>query len=324
MTKFKLDDDIFVLFAHANYQLDIGFKKLNPQQKSFQVYNYDDLMANIEKANVLVISGLWQNELIEHAKNLKYIQLTGVGYDGYDLNKLKENNIKLCNAVGLNRIVVAEHTISLILSLSRFLHIARDNQLKKYWAPFISDPLERQSEINGKTAVIFGLGDIGNTIAKFCKSFDMNVIGVKRDINVDSEYTDSLVHTSELKNIVNNADYLIISTSLNKDTEEIIDKSIFDNMKSDSYLINVARGGCVNEKDLIDALDNNKIRGAALDHLSTEPLDINNPLWNYENVIITPHSAGETPNYETVVPEIIIENLKRIKNNNEDLLHRVV
>ena len=172
MTKFKSDDDIFVLFAHANYQLDIGFKKLNPQQKSFQVYNYNDLMANIEKANVLVISGLWQNELIEHAKNLKYIQLTGVGYDGYDLNKLKENNIKLCNAVGLNRLVVAEHTISLILSLSRFLHIARDNQLKKYWAPFISDPLERQSEINGKTAVIFGLGDIGNTIAKFCKSFD--------------------------------------------------------------------------------------------------------------------------------------------------------
>ena len=65
MTKFKSDDDIFVLFAHANYQLDIGFKKLNPQQKSFQVYNYDDLMANIEKANVLVISGLWQNELID-------------------------------------------------------------------------------------------------------------------------------------------------------------------------------------------------------------------------------------------------------------------
>ena len=74
----------------------------------------------------------------------------------------------------------------------------------------------------------------------------------------------------------------------------------------------------------MNTLDNNKIRGAALDHLSTEPLDTNNPLWNYENVIITPHSAGETPNYETVVPEIIIENLKRIKNNNEDLLHRVV
>ena len=291
MTKFKSDDDIFVLFAHANYQLDIGFKKLNPQQKSFQVYNYDDLMANIEKANVLVISGLWQNELIEHAKNLKYIQLTGVGYDGYDLNKLKENNIKLCNAVGLNRIVVAEHTISLILSLSRFLHIARDNQLKKYWAPFISDPMERQSEINGKTAVIFGLGDIGNTIAKFCKSFDMNVIGIKRNTDVKSDYTDKLVHTSKLHESVKEADFLIISSSLNEETNQIIDKNVFNNMKETSYLVNVARGGCVNENDLIEALKNNKIKGAALDHLSTEPLDVNNPLWNFENVIITPHTA---------------------------------
>ncbi len=324
MTKFKSDDDIFVLFAHANYQLDIGFKKLNPQQKSFQVYNYDDLMANIEKANVLVISGLWQNELIEHAKNLKYIQLTGVGYDGYDLNKLKENNIKLCNAVGLNRIVVAEHTISLILSLSRFLHIARDNQLKKYWAPFISDPMERQSEINGKTAVIFGLGDIGKTIAKFCKSFDMNVIGIKRNTDVKSDYTDKLVHTSKLHEAVKEADFLIISSSLNEETNQIIDKNVFNNMKETSYLVNVARGGCVNENDLVEALKNNKIKGAALDHLSTEPLDVNNPLWNFENVIITPHTAGETPNYETIIPEILIENIGHLKNGNDNLLHRVV
>ena len=324
MTKFKSDDDIFVLFAHANYQLDIGFKKLNPQQKSFQVYNYDDLMANIEKANVLVISGLWQNELIEHAKNLKYIQLTGVGYDGYDLNKLKENNIKLCNAVGLNRIVVAEHTISLILSLSRFLHIARDNQLKKYWAPFISDPMERQSEINGKTAVIFGLGDIGNTIAKFCKSFDMNVIGIKRNTDVKSDYTDKLVHTSKLHESVKEADFLIISSSLNEETNQIIDKNVFNNMKETSYLVNVARGGCVNENDLIEALKNNKIKGAALDHLSTEPLDVNNPLWNFANVIITPHTAGEPPNYETIIPEILIENIGHLKNGNDNLLHRVV
>ena len=324
MTKFKSDDDIFVLFAHANYQLDIGFKKLNPQQKSFQVYNYVDLMANIEEANVLVISGLWQNELIEHAKNLKYIQLTGVGYDGYDLNKLKENNIKLCNAVGLNRIVVAEHTISLILSLSRFLHIARDNQLKKYWAPFISDPMERQSEINGKTAVIFGLGDIGNTIAKFCKSFDMNVIGIKRNTDVKSDYTDKLVHTSKLHEAVKEADFLIISSSLNEETNQIIDKNVFNNMKETSYLVNVARGGCVNENDLIEALKNNKIKGAALDHLSTEPLDVNNPLWNFANVIITPHTAGETPNYETIIPEILIENIGHLKNGNDNLLHRVV
>ena len=324
MTKFKSDDDIFVLFAHANYQLDIGFKKLNPQQKSFQVYNYDDLMANIEKANVLVISGLWQNELIEHAKNLKYIQLTGVGYDGYDLNKLKENNIKLCNAVGLNRIVVAEHTISLILSLSRFLHIARDNQLKKYWAPFISDPMERQSEINGKTAVIFGLGDIGNTIAKFCKSFDMNVIGIKRNTDVKSDYTDKLVHTSKLHEAVKEADFLIISSSLNEETNQIIDKNVFNNMKETSYLVNVARGGCVNENDLVEALKNNKIKGAELDHLSSEPLDVNNPLWNFENVIITPHTAGETPNYETIIPEILIENIGHLKNGNDNLLHRVV
>ena len=135
---------------------------------------------------------------------------------------------------------------------------------------------------------------------------------------------DKLVHTSEFQNIVKEADYLIISSSLNNETEGIINKKIFDNMKPESYLVNVARGGCVNEPDLINALDNNLIKGAALDHLSTEPLDQNNPLWEYENVIITPHSAGETPNYETVVPEIIIENIKRLKSNNNELLHKVI
>ena len=181
-----------------------------------------------------------------------------MGYDGYDLNKLKKNNIKLCNAVGLNRIVVAEHTISLILALSRFLHIARDNQLKKYWAPFISDPLERQSEINGKTVVIFGLGDIGNTIAKFCKNFEMNVIGIKR------EYTDKILHTSKFHEAVKEADFLVISSSLNEETNQIIDKKVFNNMKETSYLVNVARGGCVNEQDLIEALNNNKIKHSKL------------------------------------------------------------
>lgn len=324
MNKYINDKDISILFAHGSYQLDKGFKALNQLQKSNQVYTYEDLRKNISKVDVLCVSGIWNNDLIDLATNLNYIQLTGVGYDGFDLNKLKDRNIKLCNAVGLNKIVVAEHTMSLILSLSRFLHIARDNQSKKFWAPFISDPKERQAEINGKTAVIFGLGDIGNTIAKFCKSFDMNVIGVKRNLDVKSQYTDSLVHTSELVNAVKEADYLIISSSLNNETEKIINKKIFDNMKDESYLINVARGGCVNEEDLIQALDNKQIKGAALDHLSTEPLDINNPLWNYENVIITPHTAGETPNYETVVPEIIVENIKRLKNNDDNLLHQVI
>ncbi len=324
MNNFKNDEDIFILFAHASYQLNEGFKTHNLKYKSKQVYTYDDLKSNIDKADILCVSGLWDNNLIDLAKNLKYIQLTGVGYNDFDLEKLKTRGIKLSNAVGLNRIVVAEHTMSLILSLSRFLHIARDNQNKKYWAPFISNPAERQAEINGKTAVIFGLGDIGNTIAKFCKNFGMKVIGVKRNTNVKLDNVDKLVHTSEFQNIVKEADYLIISSSLNNETEGIINKKIFDNMKPESYLVNVARGGCVNEPDLINALDNNLIKGAALDHLSTEPLDQNNPLWEYENVIITPHSAGETPNYETVVPEIIIENIKRLKSNNNELLHKVI
>jgi phosphoglycerate dehydrogenase-like enzyme len=172
--------------------------------------------------------------------------------------------------------------------------------------------------------VIFGLGDIGKAIAKFCKNFEMNVIGIKRDTNIKSEYTDKLLHTSKFHEAVKEADFLVISSSLNEETNHIIDKKVFNNMKETSYLINVARGGCVNEQDLIEALNNNKIKGAALDHLSTEPLDINNPLWDFENVIITPHTAGETPNYETVIPEILIENIENLKNDNDNLLHRVV
>ena len=223
MNNFKNDEDLFILFAHASYQLDDGFKAHNLNYKSKQVYNYEDLKKYISETDILCVSGIWDNNLIDLAENLKYIQLTGVGYDAFDLDKLKSKGIKLCNAVGLNTIVVAEHTMSLILSFSRYLHIARDNQNKKYWAPFISDPNERQAEINGKTVVIFGLGAIGNTIAKFCKSFDMNVNDrLFWAIDTLSMHGATISESGEISwsstNFIDNIEYqILLSDSINTD-----------------------------------------------------------------------------------------------------------
>jgi phosphoglycerate dehydrogenase-like enzyme len=192
----------------------------------------------------------------------------------------------------------------------------------------ISDLGKREDELPGKTMVIFGLGKIGTRLARLAKAFDMTVIGLKRDTSQPVEYVDELHPSSALVDLLPRADVTVLTCPLTDETRNIIDGPALAAMKPSSYLINVARGGCVDEAALVAALRGDSvgggIAGAGIDVTVPEPLGPDSALWTLDNVILTPHTGGETTKYEDNVIDILLENLNRLSRGEDALYNQVI
>ena len=311
-------------FGHPTYRFSETALSRNVDYEYFQTWNIKDTLARVEKADVLVISGFWEDGLLKSGHKLKYIQSISAGYEQFPVDKLRRRGIYLCTASGVNADAVSHHAMSLVLSFVRQLHIARDNQTSQYWRPWISDRNRREQDLCKKTMLIIGLGEIGSRLSRIAKAFGMRVIGVKNDITEHNGIVDELYPAPKLKYLLNKADFVVLSCPLTPDTRNLIDKAAFAEMQTSSYLINVARGGCVEEKALLEALENGQIAGAAIDHFIDEPLPASSPFWNIKNLIITPHTGGETAKYEDNLIDILLENIQRLSNKDTTLINRVV
>lgn len=316
--------ELTICFAHVAYQMEATFARRETGLRHFQVWSRPELAERLPEADVLVVSGFWQNSLLEHAPRLRFIQSIGAGTDQFDKSALAERGIRLANASGVNRNAVSEHAIASILALARQLHTGRDNQRKHIWRGMISDLSNREDELGGKTLLIVGLGAIGSRLAKLAKTFDMRVIATKRNPATGSGAAD-VVHTPDrLPELLPQADFVALTCPLTPETTNLIDDQSFAAMKPSAYLVNMARGRCVDEPALLAALQNRTIAGAAIDHFWDEPLPADSPFWDFENVLITPHTAGETRMYEENVIDILLENLGRLWGGREELRNQVV
>ena len=188
----------------------------------------------------------------------------------------------------------------------------------------ISDISKREDDLCGDTVLIVGLGAIGNRLASLCKAFGMSVIGIKRNINGYSGSADKVVGPEKFNEVLPNANVVVLCCPLNEETRELMNKETFNAMKESAYFINVARGGCVDESALLSALTKDLIGGAAIDHFNDEPLLYSSPFWELSNLIITPHTGGETRKYEENVIDILWENLGRLWDNEPILLNHIV
>ena len=178
----KSSSDITIQFAHPAYRLAERFAARHTGIAHFQSHDRADLKARIGEADVLVISGFWDNSLLQDAAKLRFIQVCAAGYDAFDQDALKARGIRLANASGVNVNAVSEHAMALVLGFTRKLGEARDNQKKAFWRGMISDIARREDELPGKTMLIYGLGAIGTRLAKLARAFGMRVIGIKRDV----------------------------------------------------------------------------------------------------------------------------------------------
>ncbi|MCX8995528.1 D-2-hydroxyacid dehydrogenase [Rhizobiaceae bacterium BDR2-2] len=316
-------DKLKLLFAHGAYDMKPIFDAKDEGIETMQVSTYDDLRQRLPEADVLIVSGLWKNDLLDHAPRLKYLQSVSSGTNQYDTEAFKKRGILLASGQGVNMNAVSEHAIGLILSLTRRLALARDNQHRHHWRPEQRDPAEREGELPGKTMLLVGLGRIGDRIARLAKAFGMHVIGVRRNPQAGAGSADEVHAFTEIKSLIPRADIVVLSCPLTDETRNIIDREALALFARTAFLVNVARGGCVEEDALIEALEAGRIAGAGLDVTQVEPLPAESRLWSLPNVIITPHAAGETTRYEMNVLDILSGNLAKLWNGDAHIVNRI-
>jgi phosphoglycerate dehydrogenase-like enzyme len=317
-------DKTTICFAHVAYRLQERFVRRNTGVASFEVRSPEELDRRIAEADVLVVSGLWRDDLVPHATKLRFIQAIGAGTDQFGRAVLEERGIRLASARGVNARAVSEHAMALILALARRLPEARDNQQKHVWRGMIGDLSAREDELGGKNLLIVGLGDIGGRLAKLAKAFEMRVIGLRRDPKNGAGAADAVHGMGELRTLLPEADFVVLTCPLVKETENLINADALRSMKRSAFLINVARGRCVDEAALAKALMEGGIAGAAIDVTAEEPLAPASPLWALENAFITPHTAGETRRYEDNVLDILLDNLDRLWRGNATLRNQIL
>lgn len=324
MSAFPKKSDLEILFAHIAYQFPEPFKARSTGLKFSEARSTAELEAKIPNADVVVVSGLWKNELVEKAPRLRFIQSIGAGTDQFSRDVLKARGIRLASASGVNANAVAEHAMSLILSLSRQLHFLRDAQAAKHWRPMQGDRSIREDEVQGKTLLVVGLGRIGQRLAQLAKAFDMKVIATRRDPAAGKGAADAVYADAELNTLMPQADFVALTCPLTPQTENLIGRAQLAAMKSGAFLVNAARGKVVDEAALIATLQAGKIAGAAIDVTVEEPLPATSPLWAMPQVIVTPHAAGETRRYEDRVIDFLIENVDRLSRGETALVNGVV
>ena len=321
---FPSKENLTICFAHAAYRMKDRFELRKTGIRNFEVRAHDDLAKRIGEADVVLVSGMWKNELIAHAPRLKFIQSISSGVDQYSKEQLAAKGVRLASAAGVNARAVAEHAIALVLALARRIPEARDNQARKVWRGMIGDLTQREDELAGKTMMVVGMGRIGSHLAKLAKAFDMRVIGIRRDPKSGTNGADSIHGMSEVVKLVPQADLVVLTCALTPETRGLMSAAAFAAMKPSAYFINVARGHVADEAALIKTLEAGRIAGAGIDVTADEPLPAASPLWTMPQVLVTPHTAGETRAYEDNVLDILMENLDRLWRGDSALRNQVV
>jgi len=244
------------------------------------------------------------DDVVRRATHLKWVQALGTGVDNLvDLPSMRED-IVITNMRGIHGIPVSEAALMAMLALSRDLPRVVRNQGRRKWDRWPARLLD------GKTVGIFGIGVIAEELAPKCKALGMTVAGIS-SVRRDVAGFDRVYGRDELVRAVRDLDYLVLLTPYSAQTRGIIGAEVLSAMKPTSYLINLARGGVVDEKALIEALEQGRIAGAALDVFTAEPLPEDHPFWSMENVIVTPHLGGFCDVYVDRALPVIEENLRR-------------
>ena len=244
-------------------------------------------------------------KMIEDCSDLQVIGRAGVGVDNIDIQTATRHGIVVMNTPDINTISAAEHTLAMMLTLSRNIAIG-DSEVKQ--GEWNRNELIG-SELSNKVLGIVGMGKIGREVMTRCRSFGMTVLGYDPFMNQDM-FNPEEVRIVELEALIFNSDIISIHVPLTNSTRDLFDYDRLSNMKSTARIINVARGGIINETDLAKALNDGLIAGAAVDVFTSEPLDKLNPLVNAPNIVLTPHLGASTKEAKEGVSLAICEQVR--------------
>jgi phosphoglycerate dehydrogenase-like enzyme len=280
-------------------------RKTFPEVGLDMVDHHSKVDPYIGAADVLITFGAQMaNHVFEKATNLKWVQALGTGVDGITDQPGLREEVLVTNMHGFHGGPVSEAVLLSMLALARDLPRSMRLQERHKWQRFPAKVLKE------KTVGIFGVGVIEQELAPKCKALGMKVTGISSTKRQVPGF-DTMLGRDELERAVKELDFLVLLTPFTPETRNIVNAKVFAAMKPGSFLVNLARGGVVDEDALVDALKSGKIAGAALDVFATEPLAEDSPLWDMENVIITQHQGGFFDSYPRFAIPVIEENMRK-------------
>ena len=267
----------------------------------------EEAMARAPDAEVLQ-AGRWSEELRQVARRLKWVQSGGAGVERFMTPGFIASPVILTNAQGVYAVPIADHVMAFMLHFSR-----RFNDMLRKQAAHEWESWDRRSsdELNGKTLGIVGLGAIGSELARRAKAFGMRVIATRRRPGSPSPHADQVRGPDEMAWLLRGSDFVALCSALTHETRHLIGEQELKLMKRTAFVINIGRGGLIDEQALIVALKAEEIAGAGLDVFEHEPLPADSPLWDMPNVMITPHDAGSSPHSRERFMALFLENLRR-------------
>jgi phosphoglycerate dehydrogenase-like enzyme len=270
-----------------------------------------DLAKEIEDADAVVGVTLTP-ELFKRARQLKWLHISSAGVEAHGTQvglfpALVDSNVVVTNAKNVYGPQIADHAFAFLLALTRKLNVSIPLQHLEEWPPGRGGMFE----LDGKTAVIIGVGGIGSQIAQRAHGFGMKVIGVDiRDLPT-SNIVQRMVPPDMLDSVLPEADVVFVSVPHTAKSEGMMGAREFELMKQGSYFIAMSRGKIYDQQALVKAVDSRRLAGVGLDVTDPEPLPKGNPLWKFPNVIITPHVSGGSDNLEARLTFIVKENIRR-------------
>jgi len=307
------------------------FVVLKPAAENWNRADTSDLFEGDEE----IFYGIMPPHNLSKASHLKWVQLHSAGTNHLADHPIMHSDISITTASGIHAVPIGEFAVMMMLALTRHVPRMVRMQDRGEW-PKDRSKMFAGSELRGKTLGVVGYGSIGREAARIAKQgFSMRVLAltrtgkkedsdyVEKDIgDPDGRLPDAWFLPNQLDQLLSQSDYVLISTPMTNETQEMIGEAELRAMRPTAYIINIARGAIINENALVRALKEHWIAGAGLDVFATEPLPVTSQLWKLENALIAPHVSGDSPSYLDRAAALFAENLRRYLNG-EQLLNLV-
>jgi D-2-hydroxyacid dehydrogenase (NADP+) len=252
-------------------------------------------------------------EFLERFPDVIWAHSPGAGVDSFLFPELIDSDVIVTNNSGVHASTIAEHLLGMMLAIARGFPEMVRNQQQHIW----QRPSTGVVELGHQTLAVVGLGDIGYGLAVRAKALGMHVIGSRRKSNEPMERVDEIYSSDQLHEMIAKADHVVIALPSTPRTRGLFGTPEFEAMKDSAIIYNIGRGDIIKQDELIDALNNGLIAGAGLDVTTPEPLNEDSPLWDTPGVFITPHYSGSTPYYWDRGIQIVAENIRRLRNDEQ-------
>lgn len=264
---------------------------------------FDALLAETEVIYGLILPP----GIVERAPKLKWLQTTSAGVDRLTQTDVWHSDVIITNASGIHATPIGEFVLGTMLMFAKGAIPSFAMKAAREWRRY------RSAVLRSQTVGIVGLGNIGREVARLSKAFGMNVIATRRSAKKEgrARNVDRLLPAARLKELLAESDYVVIAAPLTGETAGLIGEPELAAMKPTAYIINIARGGLIDEDALVKALEEKKIAGAGLDVTAREPLPSSSRLWELENVILSPHVSGDMDDYMERATELFCKNIRR-------------